>query len=73
MIMIVMILTGCLTVSKNNTQLEKPERPVLNNIKFEKVENGYFLSDEEVKNLGVNISRLETYIKILESIINGRE
>ena len=73
--MILIILTGCSTVSKGNSlrteHIAMPSYPLMLDVQFKKNENGFSLTVQDTKNLDINLERLNTYIKSLEAIIDG--
>ena len=62
-----MILIGCSTVSNNVTveSLDLPPKPEMLNVEHKVVEGGFFTDYQNMKNLDINLERLDTYIKKL--------
>lgn len=65
------ISQSCLTVSNNDTKLQRPKRPIILDFEYKEVKDGYFVDYENMKNLDTNLVRLKTYIEQLEELTNG--
>lgn len=70
MMVIVLIQIGCLTkIDTTVEDIKIPSYPDMMKVKFEKLGEGYFLTEQDTKNLNINIERLKIYIEKLEVII----
>jgi len=65
------ILSGCITFK--NAKFELPEEPKQVRINFQKVQNGFFLSEEEAINLANNVDELKAYAKKLKVLVEEME
>ena len=62
-----LFLTSCAT--QNSEKWPLPQKPELLPVRFERVANGFYLSEQNATNLANNIENLNAYIKKLEILI----
>lgn len=65
-------LSGCSNLGRN-TGWKYPNKPKLQKVEFEPVNNGFFITSKNATNLVNNIDELKVYIEKLEELVKVME